>query len=91
MFPIAVQEGQIGLLEVVRALGDYLTSTEDEVRVRGREYASTNEVVSTAYVSPLIRNHLVIKCSGQGPGSSDKPSGQYVLAFARLIKTSGTN
>ena len=37
MFHIAVQEGQIGLLEVVRALGDYLTSTEDEVRVRGRD------------------------------------------------------
>ena len=31
----AVRSGQVGLLEIVRALGDYLTSTEDEVRVKG--------------------------------------------------------
>jgi DNA repair/transcription protein MET18/MMS19 len=34
-YPQAVRNGQVGLLEIVRALGDYLTSTEDEVRVKG--------------------------------------------------------
>ncbi|KAJ9107913.1 hypothetical protein QFC19_002656 [Naganishia cerealis] len=31
----AVEEGQVGLLEVVRALGEYITSTEDDVRRKG--------------------------------------------------------
>lgn len=34
--PIAVQDGSVGLLEVVRALGEYITSTEDDVRRKGK-------------------------------------------------------
>lgn len=31
----AVQSGSVGLLEVVRALGEYITSPEDDVRRKG--------------------------------------------------------
>lgn len=33
---IAVNTGKVGLLEIVKALGEYLTSTEDEVRLKGK-------------------------------------------------------
>ncbi|WWD04098.1 hypothetical protein V865_002163 [Kwoniella europaea PYCC6329] len=36
----AVNNGTVGLLEVVKALGEYLTSTEDEVRLKGLTFLS---------------------------------------------------
>ncbi|GHJ87563.1 hypothetical protein NliqN6_3965 [Naganishia liquefaciens] len=40
----AVQDGSVGLLDVVRALGEYITSTEDDVRRKG--VALLTDVVS---------------------------------------------
>jgi hypothetical protein len=31
-----IQDGQVGLLEVVKALGEYITATDDAVRLRGK-------------------------------------------------------
>ncbi|WWC93066.1 uncharacterized protein L201_008031 [Kwoniella dendrophila CBS 6074] len=38
----AVNDGKVGLLEIVKALGEYLTSTEDEVRLNGLTFLSNS-------------------------------------------------
>jgi DNA repair/transcription protein MET18/MMS19 len=30
-----IQDGHVGLLEVVKALGEYITATDDDVRLKG--------------------------------------------------------
>ena len=51
----AVRSGQVGLLEIVRALGDYLTSTEDEVRVKGEHiwYRLEMHSLETGGLTPI--------------------------------------
>lgn len=33
---VGIQDGHVGLLEVVKALGEYITATDDDVRVKGK-------------------------------------------------------
>ncbi|WVR08275.1 hypothetical protein IAU60_005322 [Kwoniella sp. DSM 27419] len=42
-----VNHGQVGLLEIIKALGEYLTSTEDEVRLKGLTFLSNLLKVTT--------------------------------------------
>ena len=47
-----LEEDKIGLLTLVKALGEYLTSTDDGVRARG-EHDSSRPTLRFAFLSPL--------------------------------------
>ncbi|WRT69441.1 uncharacterized protein IL334_006427 [Kwoniella shivajii] len=48
----AVNNGHVGLLEIVKALGEYLTSTEDDVRLKGLTFLSnTLKAVNPAKIN----------------------------------------
>lgn len=41
-----IRQGKIGLLDVVKGLGEYLTSTEDPVRIRGEMVRRVSQIIS---------------------------------------------
>ncbi|WWC65616.1 uncharacterized protein I303_108236 [Kwoniella dejecticola CBS 10117] len=55
-----VNNGQVGLLEIVKALGEYLTSTEDEVRLKGLTFLSnTLKIVNPTKINRQATQTLI--------------------------------
>ena len=67
--PLAVQDGSVGLLDVVRALGEYITSTEDDVRRKGKVITVLQAVQE---LMSLRRRCPVDRCSLADPKRKDK-------------------
>lgn len=55
-----IRQGSIGLLDVVKGLGEYLTSTEDPVRIRGESSTRKRSMFPKAH----FRAHLLFPRPG---------------------------